>query len=87
MNKENTPIKKHLSENWKGKKPSPLAYFHDQIMNHFHNYRLRKGDSVEVVVTGKEINEFVRLAKIDLLSEYADMKDLLTKNLDTENAR
>lgn len=53
-----------MSDNsWEEYEPSPIEYFHYELMEQFHNWRKDKTKETTVLIDGREFNKIVVEAK------------------------
>lgn len=59
-----------LEESWEGKEPAPLEYFHDELLEGFHKWRLERTENTTVEINGLEFNKIVAAAKKQTYAKY-----------------
>lgn len=76
-------MSKTLEELLEGSEPSPIEYFHSELMSEFHKYRKQKvGDKFDVEMTGRELTMLIAATKKKTYTKYAKME--LDKPVPTE---
>ena len=63
-----------MSQGWENLDPSPLEYFHAQILEAFHEFRL-KGVGVseydtKVIMDGIDLDKIIAQAKLNTYAKY-----------------
>lgn len=59
-----------LEESWEGKEPAPLEFFHGELMEEFHKWRLSKTENTTVEINGLEFSKIVAAAKNTTYAKY-----------------
>ena len=80
-------MRQDLENSWKGKEPSPIEFFHSELGNQFHEFRLSITNETTINMNGKEFNDIVYKAKKKVYEKYkgldlekpVDKEQLLTK--------
>ncbi len=59
-----------MSTGWDNYEPAPLEYFHGKLHDYFHEFRLSKTESTEVLINGSDLAMIIAKAKKDTKAKY-----------------
>lgn len=59
-----------MSTVWENYEPSPIEYFHGELMDLFHEFRKTKTDKFTVEINGNELNDIIAKAKKKTYAKY-----------------
>ena len=59
-----------MSTGWENNDPAPIEFLHGRLLELFHEYRLRKTESMNVEINGGELNNIIARAKTLTYEKY-----------------
>ena len=59
-----------MSTGWEKHEPSPIEFYHGELMDEFHKWRKERTNNTTVEMNGKEFNEIVVKAKKTTYEKY-----------------
>jgi len=63
-----------LEQSWKNHEPAPIEFFHAELVNEFHKFRISKTENTTVEINGIEFNSIVVVAKKATYLKYAKLE-------------
>lgn len=80
-----------MSTGWEKYEPSPIEFFHGELMNEFHEYRRGITNNVSIKINGNDLNNIIAKAKRTTYEKYRvfglDKAILKSKFINNENKR
>lgn len=60
-----------MSEEWENIEPSPIEFFHAQLIKKFHEWRRLKTEHTVVEIDGAAFNDLIAKVKLETYAKYS----------------